>query len=88
MKYACNCLKHQNNQTKYFHNFEVGQRVLEFGQRDGKMYYKIQNIYQQITLRWVTEQLLLWDRPKGPVPYSEAQSWGIRFKCCRQHPQI
>ena len=41
MKYACNGLKHQNNQ-KYFHNFEVGQRVLEFGQRDGKMYYKIQ----------------------------------------------
>ena len=23
-------------------NFEVGQRVLEFGQHDGKMYYKIQ----------------------------------------------
>ena len=30
-----NCLKHQNNQNKYFHNFEAGQRVLEFGQRDG-----------------------------------------------------
>ena len=41
MKYACNCLKHQNNQKIYFHNFEVGQRVLEVGQRDGKMYYKI-----------------------------------------------
>ena len=26
---------------KYFHNFEVGQRVLEFGQRDGKMYDEI-----------------------------------------------
>ena len=37
MKYACNCLKHQNNQKKDFHNFEV-----EFGQRDGKMYYEIQ----------------------------------------------
>ena len=22
MKYVCNCLKHQNNQTKCFHNFE------------------------------------------------------------------
>ena len=22
---------------KYFHNFEVGQSVLEFGQRDGKI---------------------------------------------------
>ena len=42
MEYACNCQKHQNNQKKYFHNFEVGQRVLEFRQRDGKMYYKIQ----------------------------------------------
>ena len=42
MKYACNGLKHQNNQTKYFHNFEVGQRVLEFGPHDGKMYYRIQ----------------------------------------------
>ena len=35
MKYACNYLKHQNNHTKN-HNFEVGQRVLGFGQRDGK----------------------------------------------------
>ena len=42
MIYACNCLKHQNNQKNYFHNFEVVQRVLEFGQRDGKMYYEIQ----------------------------------------------
>ena len=41
-KYACNCLKHQNIQKKYFHNFEVGQRVLKFGQHDGKKYYKIQ----------------------------------------------
>ena len=40
MKYAYNCLKHQNNQKKYFHNFEMGQLVLEFGQRDGKMYLK------------------------------------------------
>ena len=42
MEYAYNCLKHQNNQNKCFHNFEVGQRVLEFGQQDGEMYYKIQ----------------------------------------------
>ena len=42
IKDACNCLKHQNNQNKYFHNFEVGQSVLEFGQHDGKMWFKIQ----------------------------------------------
>ena len=42
IKYSCNCLKHQNNQNKYFHNFEVGSRVLEFRQHDGKMYNKIQ----------------------------------------------
>ena len=41
MKYACNGLNHKNNPKKYFHNFEVG-RVLEFEQRDGKMYYKNQ----------------------------------------------
>ena len=35
-KYACNI------QKKYFHNFEVGQHVLKFGQHDGKKYYKIQ----------------------------------------------
>ena len=27
---------------KIVHNFELGQRILEFGQRDGKMYYEIQ----------------------------------------------
>ena len=42
MKYACNGLKHQDNQKKYFHNFEAGQSVLGFRKRDGKMYYKIQ----------------------------------------------
>ena len=42
MKYACNWLKRQNNQKIYYHNFEVGQCTLEFGQRDGKIYYKIQ----------------------------------------------
>ena len=42
IKYAYNCLKHQNNRKKYFHNFEVGQLILEFGQWDGKMYYEIQ----------------------------------------------
>ena len=42
IKYACNCLKHENNQKIYFHNFKVGQHVLEFGQRNGKMYYEIQ----------------------------------------------
>ena len=26
----------------YFHNFEVGQCILEFGQCDGKMYDEIQ----------------------------------------------
>ena len=39
----------QNNQKQYF---EVGQRVLEFGQRDGKMYYKIQKIYKKILRDW------------------------------------
>ena len=42
IKYVCNRLKHQNNHTQNFHNFEVGQRVLDFGQHKGKMYYKIQ----------------------------------------------
>ena len=34
-------------QNKYFHNFEVGQCVLGFGERDGKMYYKIRKIYKK-----------------------------------------
>ena len=34
MKYACNRLKHQNNPKK----IEACQRVLNFGQRNGKMY--------------------------------------------------
>ena len=37
MKFECNWLNHKNN-----HNIEVGQRILGFGERDGKMYYKIQ----------------------------------------------
>ena len=37
IKYACNCLKHQHNK-----NFDAGLRVLGFGERDGKIYYKIQ----------------------------------------------
>ena len=32
MKYACNRLKHQNNQNVYFHNFEA---VLGFGELIG-----------------------------------------------------
>ena len=39
IKYACNCLKHQNIFKN--HNFEVGLCVLGFGEHDGKIYYKI-----------------------------------------------
>ena len=51
----CNCLKHQNNQIRYFHNFKTGQRILEFGQRDGKCILKFKKIYQKNTLGPVPE---------------------------------
>ena len=63
MKFACNCLKHQNNQKKYFHSFGMGQPVLEFMQRDGKMYYKILKRYIK---------KILWDRPLTPMDWSHA----------------
>ena len=84
MQYACNCLKHQNNQKKYFHNFEVGQRVLEFGQRNGKMYYKIQkDTSKKYSGTGPRVIVTLGPTPysKGPVPCSEARSWGERFIC-------
>ena len=82
MKYACNCLEHQNNQKRYFHNFEVGQRVLEFGQRDGKMYYKIQkDISKKYSGTGPRVIVTLGPTPysKGPVPCSEARAWGVCF---------
>ena len=82
MKYACNCLKHQNNQKIYFHNFEVGQRILEFGQRDGKMYYIIQkDISKKYSGTGPRVIVTLGPTPysKGPVPCSEDQAWGVCF---------
>ena len=75
MKYACICLKHQNSQSI---NFEVGQRVLEFGQHDGKMYYKIQkdipDKYSGTSPRVI---VTLGPIPysKGPVPCSDYWAW-------------
>ena len=84
MKYACNCLKHQNNPNKYFHNFEAGQRGFGFGQSDGKMYYKIQNdISKKYSGTGPRVIVTLGPTPysQGPVPCSEARTWGVRFKC-------
>ena len=55
MKYACNWLKHQNNQKKYFHNFEVGQRVLGFGQAMVKYIIELKRYIKK----------LLWDRSQS-----------------------
>ena len=55
MKFPCNCLKHQNNQNNYFHNFEVGQRVLGFGQAMVKYIIELKKIYQKTTLGPVPE---------------------------------
>ena len=80
MKYACNCLKHQNNQKKYFHNFEVGQCFLEF-RHDGKMYYKIQkDISKKYSGTGNRVIVTLGPTPysKGPVLCSEARAWGVR----------
>ena len=71
------------NHKKKNHNFQVGQRVLGFGQRDDKMYFKIQKIYQKkysgtgprvIVTLWSTPLLqgtgpMLW----GPVLGSTGQ---------------
>ena len=60
----------------------MGQRVLEFGQHDGKMYYKIQ---KDISKEYsgtgprviVTLGPTLYS--KGPVPCSEDRAWGVCF---------
>ena len=49
LKYAHKCLKHQNNQKKYYHNFKAGQRILGFGEHNGKINYKIQT---DISNKW------------------------------------
>ena len=55
--------------TKYFHNFEGGQRVLEFGQRNGKLYYKIQK-YVSKKYSWTGPRVIVTLGPtnnsKGP----------------------
>ena len=67
---------------KYFHNFEVGQRVLEFGQHDGKMYYKIQkDISKKYSGTGPRVIVTLGQTPysKGPVPCSEDRAWRVCF---------
>ena len=44
MKYACNRLKHQNNQNVYFHNFEA---VLGFGEFIGYIVRTLEKISKQ-----------------------------------------
>ena len=82
MKYACKCLKHPNNQKKHVHNFEVGQRVLEFGQHDVKMYYKIRkDISKKYSGTGPRVIFTLGPTPysKGPVPCSEHRAWRVCF---------
>ena len=57
----------------------MGQRVLGFGQRDGKMYYRIQkdiSINYSGTGPRVFVTLGPTPYPKGPVPCYEARAWG------------
>ena len=60
-------MKHQNNQKNYFYNFEVCQRILEFGQHDGKMYYKIQKDISKKYSGTVPSVIVTL----GPTPYSK-----------------
>ena len=62
------------------YNFEVGQHVLEFRQRDGKMYYKIKkDISKKYSGTGPRVIVTLGPTPysKGPVPCSEARAWGV-----------
>ena len=60
------------------------ERVLEFGQRDGKMYYKIQkDIYKNYSGTGPRVFVTLGPTPysKGPVSCSGARSWGVHLEC-------
>ena len=63
---------------------------MEFGQRDGKMYYKIQkhisNKYSG-TIPRVIVTLGPTPYSKGPVPCSEDQAWGVCFICINDNLQ-
>ena len=55
---------------------------MEFGQRDGKMYYKIQkDISKKYSGTGPRVIVILGPTPysKGLVQCSEAQSWGVRL---------
>ena len=65
-----------------FNNFEAGQRVLEFGQHDAKMYYKIQKDISKKysgTVLSVIVTLGPTSYSKGPVPCSEDLAWRVCF---------
>ena len=64
------------NIERYFYNFEA----LGFGERDGKMYYKIQKDKSKEyfgTSPRVFVTLGPTTYTEGPVPSSGAQSWGV-----------
>ena len=69
----------------------MGQRVLEFRQHNGKMYYKIQN---DISKKYsgtgpkVIDTLGPTPYSKGPVPCSEARAWGVCLICSYVRPPL